>query len=372
MEKSAADLWSGSRLGSLCTSPDGGTVPPPATLLTRLDALTRRLAVASSRVGKRIEIDGAGLLAERAPAGATRRRARESITGHSRLLRCADDWVAVTLSRPDDVDLVPALVEWCSDVGDVGDVMADPWPVVERWCAVHEARHVLGRAALLGLAVARVGEEQDARRDGDGLLVTAAPDERPPLGAVSGARVVDLSSLWAGPLCGALLAECGADVVKVESLRRPDAARFGSPALYERLNRRKRRLVVDLTESAGVRELRRLIASADVVIEASRPRALAQFGVEVPTDGACVWVSITAHGYRGAAGERVGFGDDAAAAGGLVTWLDSGPAFVADAVADPLTGLTAATVTLELLAAPGRHHLDAAMSAVAARFADGP
>ena len=82
-----------------------------------------------------------------------------------------------------------------------------------------------------------------------------------------------------------------------------------------------------------------------MVIEGSRPRALEQLGIDarsIVRHGPQVWVSITGHGRDGANTMRVGFGDDAAAAGGLVDWVDGTPHFVGDAVADPLAGLTAA------------------------------
>ena len=85
-------------------------------------------------------------------------------------------------------------------------------------------------------------------------------------------------------------------------------------------------------------------ARADVVLEASRPRALAQFGIDAEAlttgtpdgRGPQAWVSITGYGRTGDEANRVAFGDDAAAAGGLVSWTDGEPLFCADAVADPL------------------------------------
>ena len=62
------------------------------------------------------------------------------------------------------------------------------------------------------------------------------------------------------------------------------------------------------------------------------------------------------------------FGDDAAAAGGLVVWADDGPLFCADAVADPLTGLTAASACVDALRAGGRWLLDLSMAAVSAHL----
>jgi hypothetical protein len=82
-----------------------------------------------------------------------------------------------------------------------------------------------------------------------------------------------------------------------------------------------------------------------------------------------VWISITAHGRDGAAGLRVGFGDDAAAGGGLVAWEDGEPRFCADAVGDPVTGLTAAAATLEAVERGGRWLVEVALSAVSAHLA---
>src|SRR4029079_1464169 len=95
-----------------------------------------------------------------------------------------------------------------------------------------------------------------------------------------------------------------------------------------------------LGTGGGQAALRRLIERADIVIEASRPRALRAWGIEA--------AEVLAHG-RGRASvsitglgrdsDRVAFGDDAAVAGGLVAWDESGPSFAVDAVADPLTGM---------------------------------
>ena len=109
------------------------------------------------------------------------------------------------------------------------------------------------------------------------------------------------------------------------------------------------------------------------MIEASRPRALAQFGIDardvVREGGPQVWISITGHGRAGAAANRVAFGDDAAVAGGLVAWAGGTPVFCADAVADPLTGLSAANACLDTLAGGGRWLLDVSMAGVCAGLA---
>ena len=83
-------------------------------------------------------------------------------------------------------------------------------------------------------------------------------------------------------------------------------------------------------------------------------------------------MSITGYGRSGEHANRVAFGDDAAAAGGLVTWTDDGPLFCVDAVADPLTGLAAAGACLDALRSGGRRLLDISMAAVSAHLAGGP
>jgi crotonobetainyl-CoA:carnitine CoA-transferase CaiB-like acyl-CoA transferase len=92
-----------------------------------------------------------------------------------------------------------------------------------------------------------------------------------------------------------------------------------------------------------------LLRTADIVVEASRPRALRQLGIHAEQimgeNPGLSWISITGHGRTGPEADWVAFGDDGAVAGGLsqVLWEVSGQAmFCADAVADPLTGLHAA------------------------------
>jgi crotonobetainyl-CoA:carnitine CoA-transferase CaiB-like acyl-CoA transferase len=165
--------------------------------------------------------------------------------------------------------------------------------------------------------------------------------------------VVDLSALWAGPLCANVLGLAGARVIKVDSTSRPDGARRGPNHFFDLLHAGHRSVALDFTTDLGRQWLRRLLASADVVIESSRPRALHALGASfehMHADGwGGVWLSITAHGRDDANAMRVGFGDDAAVAGGLLARHDGGPVFCADAVADPLTGLLGAATVLTAL-----------------------
>jgi hypothetical protein len=296
-------------------------------------------------------VDPLALLAQRAADAGFVRSGDVTCGGAGRLVRAADGWVAVNLARPDDVDLVPAWLELDGPVD-----AARHWPVLTAEVALRPAAALVAGAELLGLPVAAEAE----------VAIPAAPvrseqvgDGAPPLARAP--LVVDLSSLWAGPLCTRLLADRGARVVKVESLTRPDGARRGPRAFFERLHEGKELRALDL---AGP-ELRELLAAADVVVEGSRPRALRQLGVVAEELRPRVWVSITGYGR---ATNRVAFGDDAAVAGGLVARdpTDDRPCFVADAVADPLTGMAAATAVTAALAAGGCWLVDASLAGVAA------
>jgi hypothetical protein len=306
------------------------------------DGITARIA----GLGEPIGVDVLPLLADRAFDAGFMRSGTTTCGGSGRLLRAADNWVAVNLARDDDLDAVPAWLE--TDLIDAG-----PWATVESTVPTRPARDLVERAELLGIAVAELGEvpppPEPVRRTG---LGDAAPLDRPPL-------VVDLSSLWAGPLCTRILVDRGATVVKVESPTRPDGARRGPRAFFERVHAGKEMVTLDI----GGSELRALLDRADVVVEASRPRALRQHGLYAEEIAPRVWLSITGYGRDS---NRVAFGDDAAVAGGLVAIDDDGPCFVADAVADPLTGVAAAASVVAALEAGGRWLLDASLAGVAA------
>jgi hypothetical protein len=314
--------------------------------------------------------DGLALLGERAALAALTRRGPISCGGSTHLVPARDGFMAVSLARPDDVAALPAWLRLERDLP--GD---DPWPAVYEAVAARCCAELDERAALLGLPFAALGSVLPA--DGGAFdLPIGADCLRPGLGGrdIAKARVLDLSSLWAGPLCGQLLAAAGADVVKVESATRPDGARRGPAPFFDLLNGAKRSVVLDLASPTGRHDLRRLIGAADVVIESARPRALAHMGIEAAAElgrpgGPRVWASITSHGRRPGQAQRVGFGDVAAAAGGLVVYDDGGPCFLADAVADPLTGLVTAAAVAAVLAAGGHWLLDAALAPLAASVA---
>jgi hypothetical protein len=355
---------------ALTGRPSAPGLGPPAGLVRELDAVAEQIASATRHSGLEVAVDPLGELAARAAAAGLVRQGRTTCGGAGRLVHCHDGWIALNLPRADDVGSVPALVGAKLATAPDGTVPVDvAWAAFDDWSADRTVAEIVERGVLLGLPVAGLPDD-GALVDRPDVIATALPGDAPPRGRGRW-RVVDLSSLWAGPLCGAVLAAAGHDVVKVESSARPDGARLGPRATFHRLNGAKRSVTLDLAGDAGRAELRRLLDGADVVIEASRPRALQGWGLDVTHAGRRVraWVSITAHGSAGAAGDRVGFGDDAAVSGGLVARDADGPWFCGDAIADPLSGLVAAATALDVLEAGGRWHLDVAMAAVAARFA---
>lgn len=343
--------WGASGLAHLTGLPSGAPDFSRAAVLaaarSTAEEIRRHLGVA---------VDAADVLTGRAGLLGLSRRGRTSAGGATRLIAAADGWWALTLSRPDDVGAVPALVE--SD-----ERPADPWPAVEAWTAGRSACDAVERARLLGLPAGRLGEAVAAAPAVRAAGTSAAP--RNP----SDLLVVDLSSMWAGPLCGHLLLRAGARVVKVESAARPDGTRSGPPAFFDWMNGGKLSYASDFDDS---RQLRALLEVADVVIESSRPAALRHRGLgadDVAGRDGRVWVRITGHGAVDERATWTAFGDDAAVAGGLVGRGPEGPVFCGDAIGDPLTGMHAALAVAESLSRGGGEILDVAMAAVTATYA---
>jgi hypothetical protein len=297
-------------------------------------------------------------------------RQQESMGGHCRLLRTVDSWCAVHLPRVDDLALLPA---WLGIEAHTNEV---PWAELAGIVATKSSSEVVQSGQELGLAVSALPAGEDEQLRDRGTTNPARPWIQRQVGtrrndtSLDGAFVVDLSSLWAGPLCSRVLTEAGARVVKVESATRPDASRDGDRAFFDWLHAGQEFLSIPFEEPSGIAELVGLLERADVVIEGSRPRALDRFGI-VPAEfvakrSGSVWLSITAYGRCGPWRDWVGFGDDAAVAGGLVDHDPSGvPSFVGDAVADPLTGLVGAALVADAVRRGGGVTIDVALREVA-------
>lgn len=342
--------WAESGVMTLTGHRDGPPVLPPGRAASLARQLSTRIAAASGMGGQPVLLDGARLLSERAAFTGHRRAGRFSPGGACRLLPTADGWAAVSCARPDDPLLFGALVG--------RSLGGDPWAGISEWVLRHPGRELAAGAELLGLAAGPVTFP--------GASTPFQPWSGLPSRPVKGLLVVDFSALWAGPLCAHILGLAGARVVKVETPQRPDGARRGNAGFYRLLHAGHASVVLDPGTAEGRRAMAALVEQADIVIEASRPRALARFGLDAAAAVAagCTWISITAHGR---ASDRVGFGDDVAAGSGLVAVDSDGlPLFVGDALADPLTGLAAAALAMSGPAGGGGVLWDLSMSAVVA------
>jgi hypothetical protein len=342
--------------------PDQAPVAPAGPLASRLYAAAGLLADVTEQLGCRVEVDLPVVISGRAALAGYGRRGQTSTGGSCRLLPALDGWVAVNLARPSDLEAVPAIAG--TGPGD------DPWASLSAAVAASTADDLVSRAQLLGVAASEAGRYLPGVESPWPYAVIGEPRSR----SAPSWTVVDLSAMWAGPLCAHLLGRAGARVIKVESVGRPDGSRFGDPAFYDWLHGGHASVAVNLASDGGRQQLRALLETADVVIEASRPRALQQLGIDagsfVGEAPGRTWVSITGYGRTGPWSNRVAFGDDAAVAGGLVGLDDSGrPLFCADAVADPITGLFAALAAAASHAAGGGLLADVSMSGIAAYVA---
>lgn len=307
-----------------------------------------------------VSLDVGQVLTGRAHLLGTAPAGHISAGGATHLLRTLDGWCAITLARKDDVAAVPAMIE-------ADHALDDSWPIVHEWASARCTASVVERARLLDIPAAALFE------------TVAAPPRVLSLGAAGAPRraagllVADLTSMWAGPLCGQVLARAGAIVVKVESPSRPDGTRVGNPTFFDWMNGGKLSYSIDFDRDFD--RLRALLTAADVVLEGSRPAALSRRGLG-PTDvggpTGRVWLRISGYGTLGENAHRAAFGDDAAVAGGLVGWSDGEPTFCGDAIADPLTGLSAALAVVDALDAGGGQLIEISMAEVAASYAAMP
>lgn len=164
-------------------------------------------------------------------------------------------------------------------------------------------------------------------------------------GPLEGVKVVDLSVMISGPLAGMMLADQGADVIKVESPGLGDIMRFlgsnkgGVTGIFLNNNRGKRSLVVDLKKSEGVDLLKRLVADADVLIQNFRPGAMERLGLGYETLAAInpnlIYTSISGYGPDGPMSHRRVYDNVIQAASGL-----------ASVQTDPATGVPSMYRTL--------------------------
>ncbi len=315
-----------------------GTAPLSSSANLALDEL--RLGGGLKQMPK---VHGADLLLERALFNRYQFDSIRTAAGTCRLVGTLDGLLAVNLPREEDWQLVQAWIqaELQEDYGS-----EEIWPELAKALSQNTSSGLIERAHDLGLAVSYADKMPEAAKD---FCQTLHKVKAGVCNKSRNPRVVDLSALWAGPLCSHLLALSGAEVIKVESTTRPDGARAGNAAFYGLLNQFKLSVALDFRTEQGLRDLRLLLSTADIVIESSRPRALLQLGIDpreyVENHPGLTWIQLTAHGSDSPRSHWIGYGDDAAAAAGLCTELHrmtGRHGFGGDAIADPLTGLYAA------------------------------
>jgi crotonobetainyl-CoA:carnitine CoA-transferase CaiB-like acyl-CoA transferase len=372
--------WARSGLMHLTGHTSGPPLAPQAPVLARAAAIAAMIAEITGANPVRLRLDH--VLAFRARLNGWSRRGTISANGTCRILRAADGWVAVNLARPDDRRSVPAVLGRNPHSGVPGCAASDGSTpaTMQQDSAVWDelAAEALTRpAAMLAAQAQAVGIPASALPNRDFALSAPPP---PPVtatwfGPAGAARrlVLDLSAMWAGPLCASILGGAGWRVLKVEDIRRPDGARRGPPAFYAGLHAGSRTVILDFGSAQGRAELTRLAGLAGIVVESSRPRALRQLGLVaedwLSASPGRVWVSVTGYGRQDPQ-QRVAFGDDAAVAGGLTVCDGEGtPLFCGDAIADPLSGLYAALSALAAHAAGGGWLMDVAMAGVCADLA---
>ncbi len=184
---------------------------------------------------------------------------------------------------------------------------------------------------------------------------------------LAGLRVVDLTAFWAGPFATWYLAAMGAEVIKIESIQRPDGMRFQSVhpptsdgwwewgALYHTVNLGKRGVTLDLTRPAGIDILTRLLALSDVAIENFSPRVMDNLGLRYDDLAAVnprlIMVRMPAFGLDGPWRDRVGFAQTMEQISGMawLTGFPDGPPVIPRGPCDPLAGLHAVTALLAAL-----------------------
>jgi crotonobetainyl-CoA:carnitine CoA-transferase CaiB-like acyl-CoA transferase len=184
---------------------------------------------------------------------------------------------------------------------------------------------------------------------------------------LAGVRIVDLTAFWAGPAATHTLAGFGADVIKIESIQRPDGIRYSGGMrtdvddwweygwVFHAMNTNKRSVTLDLESEDGIRLFKRLVGEADAVIENFSPRVMDQFGLGAEALLALkpdlVMVRMPAFGLTGPWRDRVGFAPTMEQIAGLawVTGLPEGPPVPPRGACDPLAGAHAAFALLAAL-----------------------
>lgn len=400
---SDAAAWGWGGLASITGEPDGPPLAPGAPVAAMCAALHGLLAVTAARFARlarlEVEIPLADVIASLIEVAGLRYAADGSVRGRGGdwwglagwgVYPCADGKVALALRDPDQLARIGAFlgVPELSDArfadykwglhGDVdelngllvGGLLGNARDELVRQLAGERiavapvrsfnelltCSHLLGREALReqgglvlpALPIRGLGEPQAAA---DPYAGEAAPTTRP----LAGARVLDISSVWAGPMAARLLADLGAEVTKVENPARRTGS-FSTGAAWHRdfyailNNRNKRAYQCDFSTPEGRAALEPLLREADVLIENFVPGSLARLGLGHETlhriNPHLVVVAMPALGLDGPHAHTVGYGttiEQWAGLGWLYTDAAGEPHRSGINFSDPIAALYAAT-----------------------------
>ena len=186
-------------------------------------------------------------------------------------------------------------------------------------------------------------------------------------GPLEGCRVIELAHIMAGPVCGLMLADMGADVVKVEKPTGDDTRRFvppeieGESAAFMMMNRNKRGIVLDLKSEDGKAVLSRLLKTADVVIENYRKGTMEKLGLgyeELSKENpGLIYAEVSGFGRTGPYAERGGFDLIAQGMAGLMSITGEGPGRQPVKVGAPVSDITAGILAAMGVCAAYAHKL---------------
>jgi crotonobetainyl-CoA:carnitine CoA-transferase CaiB-like acyl-CoA transferase len=171
------------------------------------------------------------------------------------------------------------------------------------------------------------------------------------MGPLEGLKVIDLTHVMAGPTCTLMLADMGADVIKIERIPGGDDTRRSIPptiggesAAFMMMNRNKRGVALDLKSEGGKRALRRLLRDADVLVENYRPGTLARLGFDFEDlrrdNPGLIYCALSGFGRTGPYGHRGGFDLVAQAMSGIMSITGEGPGRPPVKCGAPLTDIT--------------------------------
>lgn len=299
--------------------------------------------------------------------------------------------------------LIPMFITKASDgYVFIGAPTAEKWELLARWAEIEDERYVTdeGRARHVKEIEARLAQWAKTQTVDELVLVgqafrlpfakvqtpqqllqcpqlqergyfkrripwqeTVLTQQTPTYKPLSQLRVLDLTSMWAGPYCSRLFADIGAEVIKIEAPTRPDGIRKDQGAFapfFQELNRNKRAITLNLQHEADRAQFEALVKTADVLIENFSPRVMENFGytpaVLHALNPKLHITSLSAFGQTGEYRDYIGYGPTLESFGGLaaVTGYGETPWLPGFSVSDFAAGIHGAVATIFALLAQKR------------------